>query len=325
MDVKDNAPTLEGLARRMEALTERLGGLEHENERMRSENASLRSKVSALRGSDEYGVTEESAAFDGWMSRRALLGKAGAAAVAAMAAGTLVSPREAKADTAFFDTVQAAEVQVHTRGVKSFGVIGVQGRSETTGQAGMYAAHLTQGPGVVADGKGPDYAGVLGRNSDGTGIWGQSSKTGYSGVYGQHTGEGYGVVADGAGSAFAGLLGRNPTGHGVRGEGRFGVVGKSSTSSFSGVYGQHTGLGNGVVGEAVGSPHAGVLGRNPNGYGGTFQGGQSQLRLVPASKVGKPTTGSHAKGELYMDKAAALFVCIAGGAPGTWRKVATTA
>jgi hypothetical protein len=48
------------------------------------------------------------------------------------------------------------------------------------------------------------------------------------------------------------------------------------------------------------------------------------LRLGLATKTGKPKSGSHAKGELYVDANAALFVCNRGGKPGTWRKVSTT-
>src|SRR5215213_5221186 len=133
MGAEDNGLTLEGLAQRLETL-------ERENERMRSENAELRhevtalrgsatrrSEVPALRGSHTSRDGESASEFEGRVSRRALLSKAGAAAVVAVAAGTLTYPREAKADTTFFDTVQAAEVQVHTRGVNSYGVIGVHG------------------------------------------------------------------------------------------------------------------------------------------------------------------------------------------------------
>jgi hypothetical protein len=76
------------------------------------------------------------------------------------------------------------------------------------------------------------------------------------------------------------------------------------------VYG--TGL-IGVHGKATHSP--------PDGYGGLFEGGKAQLRLVPATTAGKPTTGAHTKGEIYMDSAGSLFVCTASGTPGTWKKI----
>jgi hypothetical protein len=223
-------------------------------------------------------------------------------------------------------------------GVDGRGMIGVWGTSGHTGQAGVYGQHHTNpGPGVVGDANGPDFAGVLGRNSNGTGVWGQSSKTGFSGVYGQHTGTlGFGIVGDGKGEAGAGVLGRNSGGEGVRGEGstqaevagvrglgKTGVWGSSSATGYSGVYGQHDGLGFGVVGDGRGNSNAGVLGRNLSGYGGQFEGGRAQLKLKPGGSAGKPT-GVHTKGEIYMDSAATLFVCTASGTPGKWRKVSTT-
>ena len=60
------------------------------------------------------------------------------------------------------------------------------------------------------------------------------------------------------------------------------------------------------------------------GYGSVFSGGKAQLRLFAGSTSGRPT-GSHKRGEIYMDSNGALFVCVRGGTPGTWRKVSTTA
>ena len=92
----------EGNGLSLEGLAQRLKTLELENERMRSENAELRDEVSALRssgtrggemavlrGSDTSRTGEAASKFAGRVSRRSLLSKAGAAAVAAVAAGTL--------------------------------------------------------------------------------------------------------------------------------------------------------------------------------------------------------------------------------------------
>ena len=413
----NNGLTLEGLAHRLETQAQKLEALEHENERMRSENSELRDEVSALRGSGTRGgemavlrgsdttrrTGQAASEFAGRVSRRSLLSKAGAAAVAAVAAGTLLGTREAKAShfatslieadlirTHFIDAASATgfpamsawtssntdaalsatnagskpairadnaggghgvlSLATNGTGVEGRGVIGVWGLSVHGGQAGVYGQHINEaGPGVVGDANGSDYAGVLGRNSDGTGVWGRSSKTGYGGVYGQHTGTaGYGMVGDGKGQTGAGVLGRNSGGEGVRGEGstqaevagvrglgKTGVWGSTGVLGYSGVYGQHTGsAGFGLVGDGTGSTGAGVLGRDPSGpgiegraskYGGKFAGNQAQLMLVPKSTTGKPTSGAHSKGEVYMDSAGTLFVCTAGGTPGTWRKVTTTA
>ena len=110
--------SLEGLAQRLEALG-------RENEQMRSENAELRGEVSALRGSktrrgegpalrgsDRRRDKEVASEFEGRMSRRAFLSKAGAAAVGAVAAGTLLNQREAEA-------AQAADLERFYAGIKS--------------------------------------------------------------------------------------------------------------------------------------------------------------------------------------------------------------
>lgn len=134
----------------------------------------------------------------------------------------------------------------------------------------------------------PDWAGVEGGNTNGIGV------------------RGYGET-------------------GVRGEGDTGVWGSSNRGGWSGVYGQHTGTsGYGVVGDGRGGS-AGVLGRNSSGYGGQFEGSKAQLKLAPASSAGRPTSGAHTNGELYMDSAGTLFVCTVSGTPGTWRRFQTAA
>jgi hypothetical protein len=181
-------------------------------------------------------------------------------------------------------------------GVKGMGDTGVWGISTRTGYGGVHGMRLNpfhNGPGVVGDGQGVSYAGVLGSNPDGTGVLGEGSKE-----------------AETAG---------------VRGLGKTGVWGSSSAPGRSGVYGQNTGTeGYGVVGDGSGSGGAGVLGRNGSGYGGRFEGGKAQLKLLPKEAVGKPTTGEHTKGEIYMDSEATLFVCTADGTPGTWKRFQTT-
>jgi hypothetical protein len=123
-------------------------------------------------------------------------------------------------------------------------------------------------------------------------------------------------------------------GVGVRGEGLYGVLGDSSGDTGQGVYGNNSSAGEGVLGDS--SSGTGIHGRSfsggkgavvgqhfGSGYGGQFAGGRAQLRLVPSSRTGRPT-GAHNKGEVYMDSAGSLFVCVKRGTPGTWRKVTTT-
>ena len=151
------------------------------------------------------------------------------------------------------------------------------------------------------------------------------------GVYGvNHEGEGVGVSGHGENtgvnaSGHFGLLAagqRSPR----RTELSIGVWAVGDDIGVRGVGGMTGGQNIGVLGEPL-SPHGtGVYGRvdGATGYAGRFEGGQAQLKLLPTSGLGAPTTNEHAKGELYMDSEAALFVCTADGRPGTWRKVTTT-
>jgi hypothetical protein len=99
-----------------------------------------------------------------------------------------------------------------------------------------------------------------------------------------------------------------------------------SSSSGSGVKGvSYSGYGVdglstlGAGGHFEGGP--GVAGISPSGYGGFFNGGTAQLRLLPKATAGKPTTGGHLKGEIYMDSKGAIFVCTVNGTPGTWKRL----
>lgn len=109
------------------------------------------------------------------------------------------------------------------------------------------------------------------------------------------------VTATGQGIAIYGLT---DTGYGLYG---------SSGSSGAGVYGVNSGNGSAVVGHGS---HIGV--------GGTFTGGLAPLALGLGSAVGAPTANTHSAGEIYLDSAATMWVCVAGGTPGTWAQVATT-
>jgi hypothetical protein len=201
---------------------------------------------------------------------------------------------------------------------------GVRGRGSQTGVWGL--SQNEHDSGVKGEGV--------------TGVWGLTSANHFAGVYGEHTGtSGYGTIGVGKGDD-AGVAGRNfdkdglgvhGVAHdtqglaGVKGEGITGVWGLTRTDSHSGVYGEHKGTsGYGTVGIGKGPLGAGVLGRNEEGYGGQFEGKRAQLMLKPGRSAGKPTTGKHQRGEIYMDSAGTLFVCVAKGTPGTWKEIATT-
>lgn len=341
--------TLEGLAKKLETQAQKLQTLERENERMRSENAELRGKVATLegpgarrnelaemKGSGMRRDGEPVPAFEGRVSRRSLLSKAGAAAVAAVAAGTLLNPRHAKAHGMDDDPISPNYVYTHWL-------------------EAVTHDHITEG----------GFA-IRGTYNGGTGVWGRTSRIGYGGVYGQHTGSmGYGVIGDGNGEGGAGVIGKNGSGVGVEGRGKNGVyglsptgdgwaavVGRSTGQGGTGTYGECTGEdgigayggcsdGTGVVGEGFhgvegkassgsgvygqSTSGTGVRGYSLNGYGGSFRGGSAQLKLQTGSTRGEPTTGPHQKGEIYMDSNATLFVCTQTGIPGKWRRVQTAA
>jgi hypothetical protein len=170
--------------------------------------------------------------------------------------------------------------------------------------------------------------GVRGQSYFGYGVEGVATRgSGVHGVTYSYSAATYGVDgirSDVPGSVFggAGVRGVNEKGDGVVGQGsstatgvvgdgKFGVLGRSSDNAGFGLWGQHFGTGPAVFGHGV------------NGYGGMFEGARAQLKLNPMATAGKPTTGAHQKGEIYMDSKGALFVCTANGTPGTWRKVTT--
>jgi hypothetical protein len=321
---EDNGLTLQGLAQKLEAMTRRLEVVEREN-------ASLRDEVATQRGPGTHEeVVEEPAAAhepEGRMSRSRLLSRAGAAAAGLVVAGAITQRdiREAKA------AIVSGTTNLSGRGA-------VEGTNESTSGYGVYGNSKYIG----VYGRGNNYGlrgwssviGVYGTGSNGigvygigtTGVYGQTSTEGRAGVFGSHSGaNGYGVIGEGNG-IYAGVRGRHidGTGEGVRGEGTPGVRGESSRGP--GVVGIAGAAGiAGVYGTTQGSTNAGVSGVNSNGYGGRFEGGKAQLLLIPGGTVGRPTTGAHRQGELYMDSAGALFVCTAAGTPGTWRRVTTTA
>jgi hypothetical protein len=91
-----------------------------------------------------------------------------------------------------------------------------------------------------------------------------------------------------------------------------------TSTNAVGVYGLSTNF-NGLFGF---SGKATGVGGTGGVYGGTFYGLQAAIRLTPQTTAGKPTSGSHLRGELLCDKDGVLWFCTAGGLNGgTWKKV----
>lgn len=335
MGAEDNGLSLEGLAKRLEALER--------------ENAELRHEVAALRGSgthrDEVPArrdsimhpTEEAAPEpgEGRMSRRTLLGKAGAAAAGLVVAGALTQRDIREAQAAIVQGTSGAANRGAVEGINSnsegFGVWGKAGGSDVGG-IGVQGTHGKIGVYGASNYSSDRAYGVAGYKSD-------PNIGGGAGVYGENVkGDGVQGVGNAGGS---GVYGQGSTG--VRGEGSTGVRGESSAQEGVGVHGETAGdSARGVFGRTTGFNGQGVSGEGPNatgvlgtgktgvagmstgpGYAGYFEGGKAQLRIMPSLEGGRPTTGSHFKGEIYMDTAGTLFVCIGTGTPGKWRKFRT--
>jgi len=126
--------------------------------------------------------------------------------------------------------------------------------------------------------------------------------------------------------------------------GAFGVVGVETAGSAcgAGVRGIGGAGGNGVWGTSNGSVVSfGVAGSTDVGYGvfGTSSSGYGVIgssstgidlatagtgRILQGSYggTGAPSSGTHSKGESVRDDNGDLYICVAFGTPGTWKKVA---
>lgn len=112
--------------------------------------------------------------------------------------------------------------------------------------------------------------------------------------------------------------------HNSVGQGGTGVFGSANgpespfDSSLSiGVVG--TGSNIGAAGYANGANAIGVLGSS-TGLD-LYAHGTGRVYMV-ATAAGAPATGAHVKGEMVRDTAGDLYLCVADGTPGTWRKAA---
>jgi hypothetical protein len=158
-------------------------------------------------------------------------------------------------------------------------------------------------------------AGVVGSSASSTGVVGISINA--SGVFGQR-GDTGGPAVDSSG-----VFGTSSSHVGVSGS-------STSTVGVFGLSGDKSGPGVGIAGVLGTSDQtnvSGIAGSSARGYGGRFAGGLAPLRLDPASTKGHPRSGSglHLKGELFVDTAGELFLCIKDGDPGTWVQVAVSA
>jgi len=291
----DTNQILHDVLARLDTLEQRNTAIERDNAMLKEQNGALLARIE--RQPILLDTTDEAPGSPlERMSRRWILRRGMQAAAATVVAGVLVQRETQEAHAAHSGTrVDADSVYAHhVSATSEGGGAGVYGSTNSATEyiAGVWGQNHGTGPGVL--GKSVTGVGVIG---DGLiGVKGTSSAPGYGAAYGVHTNGGYGVVGDGHGASTAGVLGRNAGGSGVRGEGKTGVHGKATSGK-------------------------GLFGESGSGYGGVLGGGKAQLRLLPRPTTGKPTTGAHQIGELYLDQVGSLFICTAAGTPGTWKKV----
>jgi hypothetical protein len=181
--------------------------------------------------------------------------------------------------------------------------------------------------GLLSTGEGN---GVIGISSQDDGVRGEALAVGKSGVFGFNTADtseqAFGVSGTckstnptsagvfGFADSANGVGGNSDNGNGVSGHSALndGVSGVSDANGKSGVFGFNTnpsGAVFGVSGAVNSADGAGVNGFSDLGYGGHLRGGRAPLHLEPANTPGRPTTGDHQRGELFVDSNGDLFYC----------------
>ncbi|GEM_PF-1661375 len=209
----------------------------------------------------------------------------------------------------------------------------------------------SSGSGIGAQGASVSGFGVSGFSTGSVGVRGETAAATASGVHG--IGRAAGAVGVHGAGGQAGIRGESPAGIGVdarsaagiavRATGPRGIVVSSATGvgvdveTTTGI-GVHVLAGDGLPVSTTNqsAAHPAISASNTlggpalratsiSGYGAVFTGGRAPLRLTPAAKAGHPRSGAHQKGELVVDRNGTLYLCTAGGRPGRWRRVTTTA
>lgn len=291
----------------IDSLAEQLAALRTELDALRQENA----RLSALVGGQRWqAVPAVGPASQERTSRRQVLGTGMKLAAGAVAAGVMLGQQTEPAladpshtSTYFEETNDSWAIWAHATTLEAWTIY-------ADGASNVNAVILGTTSGIAP--------GVMGE-SFGNGVQGRSQGQAMSGVFGNNTSNGFGVAGETESAASgnvaairSGVIGRN-AGTGP------GVFGNSVNANGDGVQGR------GKVGvRGVSINGNGVLGQGGTGYGGQFQGTRAQLRLTPTSRTGKPDSGLHQVGEVYLDQAGSMFICTVAGTPGTWRRVNTT-
>lgn len=306
----------------------RLDALEQRNQTLAHENHQLQAQIATAEGISGTSSAAAAPALNEPLSRRHMLRHAIRATAASVIGGVLVqgTSRETKAGHITTDVNANAVIAHSVTSTSEAGKVAISGStsSSSSSDAAVEGTNFTDGSGVYGHSPSASGVGVFGFGLTGVrgsslysnGVHGNSNHIDASGVYGSNTYNGFGVAGDTTSArtadialARAGVYGRN---HGTGA----GVFGRSINSDGDGV------IGVGKVGVHGTSANGnGILGEGGTGYGGVFKGARAQVRLAPTTRIGKPTSGTHQIGELYLDKVGSLFICTVAGAPGTWKTV----
>ena len=190
--------------------------------------------------------------------------------------------------------------------VGGYGVFGSS--SQSSALAGSSTA--TNLPAILGLSAG-NNTGVLGYSGPGLP---PSSPPTLTGVYGVSAG----VGVEGESTAGTGVLGKSSSGVGLDGDSAsgVGVVGRSTTGTAVLAY-------IGTAPRPTAPTGTAVFGAGDLGGYDLYAGGSGRLGLVQGPDVGSPGSPFvSAVGVLFVDAAADLWVCVVGGTPGQFRKLA---
>jgi len=285
------------------------------------------------------------------VSRRRLLGLAGAAAAGAVgAAVTGVAPAAAttgtwtfgqtsndagSAETGLTSTATTQTLSIHNTGTGS-GILGTSTSTDGSDFAVKGSMTATSGATYGVHGTNASTtANAVAIRGDATGASGQTNGLLATNASTTDTAAAVRASADGATGATYGVYGSN----GSTSAGAVAVFGEATASSgavigVKGTVASTTKDAAAVRGDATGASGQvfGVLGVNTNSTGGAGVCGSgasgiglrgsstssAQLYLVPSSTTaGPPTSGSHNVGEFFVDSTGVLFQCV-NSLSGTW-------
>lgn len=278
---------------------------------LRAELVSLREEVSRLQAAaegvgaakDGDPVAEVVAITEAPTNRRGFFKMAGAAAAGAVVASTVAGAQPAAAAT---NGTMLIGVGNAPTGVDDTTTITVPGTTELSDTL-LRANNFSNGSAIVLP---TNHAiAVAGTTS------GQSTLNRFmTGVYGR-TISGATNEAD----AGQGVFGSTGGAENPFTASRVGVCGSSDGGGFGGVFfNDEATTSTGVIGRA--NLGTGVIAASTNGLSLYVRGGgriQQDLR----GTAGPPASGAFSVGEQIRDSLGDLYICTAGGSPGTWRKV----